>query len=246
MGLFSAWRGEEGGRIGARDDEEREGGKPGEGVSGVAGLEGGNGDGLELVSSVELSDSLRKWVYLVFGTSSIVSPQYQFIIFFTPAEVHTGSGASMKVPLSRFLKFSSKKDKRPSVGLPRRKSCVHLSGVLSSTRRQATETPSAVHSGFIRGQSAVGKRRGGRKRCVPANGRKFVLSAPGRVMLSSVHCGDVITVCRVPPPLGRTDDETARSLCHYVKQYLWASCLDLAARACDPAVVLRTMENQHQ
>lgn len=93
VGLFSAWRGEEGGRIGARDDEEREGGKPGEGVSGVAGLEGGNGDGLELVSSVELSDSLRKWVYLVFGTSSIVSPQYQFFfcLFFTPAPHRSGS-----------------------------------------------------------------------------------------------------------------------------------------------------------
>lgn len=58
--------------MGVRDEEEKEEGKPGEGVSGVAGL-----DGLEFVSSVELSDSLRKWVYLVFGTSSIVNLQCQ-------------------------------------------------------------------------------------------------------------------------------------------------------------------------
>lgn len=79
VGLFSAGRGEEGGKMGVRDEEEREEGKPGEGVSGVAGLEGGNGDGLEFVSSVELSDSLRKWVYLVFGTSSIMNLQRQFL-----------------------------------------------------------------------------------------------------------------------------------------------------------------------
>lgn len=60
VGLFSAGRGEEGGKMGVRDEEEREEGKPGEGVSGVAGLEGGKEDGLEFVSSVELSDSLRK------------------------------------------------------------------------------------------------------------------------------------------------------------------------------------------
>lgn len=78
VGLFSAWRGDEGGKMGVRDEEEREEGKPGEGVSGVAGLEGGNEDGLEFVSSVELSDSLRKWVYLVFGTSSIMNLQSQF------------------------------------------------------------------------------------------------------------------------------------------------------------------------
>lgn len=79
VGLFSAGRGEVGGKMGVRDEEEREEGKPGEGVSGVAGLEGGNGDGLEFVSSVELSDSLRKWVYLVFGTSSIMNLQCQFL-----------------------------------------------------------------------------------------------------------------------------------------------------------------------
>lgn len=73
VGLFSAGRGEEGGKMGVRDEDEREEGKPGEGVSGVAGLEGGNDDGFELVSSVELRDSLRKWVYLVFGTSSMMN-----------------------------------------------------------------------------------------------------------------------------------------------------------------------------
>lgn len=72
VGLFSAGRGEEGGKMGVRDEEEREDGKPGEGVRGVAGLEGGKEDGLEFVSSVELSDSLLKWVYLVFGTSSMI------------------------------------------------------------------------------------------------------------------------------------------------------------------------------
>lgn len=67
VGLFSACWGEEGGKMGVRDEEEREEGKPGEGVRGVTGLEGGNDDGLEFVSSVELSDSLRKWVYFVFS-----------------------------------------------------------------------------------------------------------------------------------------------------------------------------------
>lgn len=61
--------------MGVREEEDRDEGSPGEGVSGVMGLEGGNDDGLELVSSVELSDSLRKWLYLVFGTSSIVNLQ---------------------------------------------------------------------------------------------------------------------------------------------------------------------------
>lgn len=73
VGLFSAGRGEEGGKMGVRDEEEKEVGRPGEGVRGVAGLEGGNDEGLEVVSSAELSDSLRKWVYLVLGTSSILS-----------------------------------------------------------------------------------------------------------------------------------------------------------------------------
>lgn len=59
--------------MGVRDEEEKEVGRPGEGVRGVAGLEGGNEEGLEVVSSAELSDSLRKWVYLVLGTSSILS-----------------------------------------------------------------------------------------------------------------------------------------------------------------------------
>lgn len=75
VGLFSTGRGEDGGKMGVRDDEEREEGKPGEGVRGVAGVEGGNGDGLEVVSSVELRDSLRKWVYLVLGTSSMMNRQ---------------------------------------------------------------------------------------------------------------------------------------------------------------------------
>lgn len=61
-----------------REEEEREDGSPGVGVRGVVGLEGGNDDGLEFVSSVELRDSLRKWVYLVFGTSSIMNLQSQF------------------------------------------------------------------------------------------------------------------------------------------------------------------------
>lgn len=65
--------------MGVRDEEEKEEGRPGEGVRGVAGLEGGNDDGLEFVSSVELSDSLRKWVYLVFGTSSILTSKSQFL-----------------------------------------------------------------------------------------------------------------------------------------------------------------------
>lgn len=82
VGLFSAGRGEQGGKMGVREEEEREEGTPGEGVSGVAGLEGGKEEGLELVSSVELSDSLRKWVYFVFGASSIMNLQCQFFSFF--------------------------------------------------------------------------------------------------------------------------------------------------------------------
>lgn len=81
VGLFSAGRGEAGGKMGVRDEEEKEEGKPGEGVRGVAGLEGGNGEGLEFVSSVELRDSLRMWVYLVFCTSSIMNLQ-SFMFFF--------------------------------------------------------------------------------------------------------------------------------------------------------------------
>lgn len=65
--------------MGVREEEDRDEGSPGEGVRGVMGLEGGNDDGLELVSSVELRDSLRKWLYLVFGTSSIVNLQCQFL-----------------------------------------------------------------------------------------------------------------------------------------------------------------------
>lgn len=81
VGLFSAGRGERGGKMGAREEEEREEGKPGEGVSGVTGLEGGKEEGLELVSSVELSDSLRKWVYFAFGASSILNLQRQRFLF---------------------------------------------------------------------------------------------------------------------------------------------------------------------
>ena len=69
VGLFSAGRGDDGGRMGVREEEEKEEGSPGEGVRGV---EGGREEGLEFVSSVELRDSLRQKVYLVFGTSSIV------------------------------------------------------------------------------------------------------------------------------------------------------------------------------
>ncbi|KAF3839732.1 hypothetical protein F7725_018449 [Dissostichus mawsoni] len=54
---------EGGGKMGVRDEEEKEEGKPGEGVSGPAGLDGGNDDGLEFVSSVELSDSLRNFAF---------------------------------------------------------------------------------------------------------------------------------------------------------------------------------------
>lgn len=85
VGLFSAGRGGQGGKMGAREEEEREEGKPGEGVSGVTGLAGGKEEGLELVSSVELSDSLRKWVYFAFGASSILNLQRQrfcFLVFF--------------------------------------------------------------------------------------------------------------------------------------------------------------------
>lgn len=73
VGLFSAGRGEQGGKMGVREEEEREEGIPGEGVSGVMGLDGRKDEGSELVSSVELSDSLRKWVYFVLGASSIMN-----------------------------------------------------------------------------------------------------------------------------------------------------------------------------
>lgn len=105
VGLFSAGQGEEGGKMGVRDEEEREEGKPGEGVSGVAGLEGGNEDGLEFVSSVELSDSLRKWVYLVFGTSSIMNLA---VSVFMSVQAHTGYSDSIKVSLFQYSKFLSK------------------------------------------------------------------------------------------------------------------------------------------
>lgn len=62
-----------GGRIGVREEEDRDEGSPGDGVRGLVGLDGGSDDGLE--SSVELRDSLRKWVYLVFGISSMVEMQ---------------------------------------------------------------------------------------------------------------------------------------------------------------------------
>lgn len=138
VGLFSAWRGDEGGKMGVRDEEEREDGKPGEGVSGVAGLEGGNDDGLELVSSAELSDSLRKWVYLVFGTSSIMNLQSQVSCMY-PREVHAGSTDSIKVFFVSVFKVSLEKDTRPSVCLPQCKSCIHPSGRPSSAHRQAAE-----------------------------------------------------------------------------------------------------------
>lgn len=72
--------------MGVREEEDRDEGSPGEGVSGVTGLEGGSDDGLELVSSVELRDSLRKWLYLVLGTSSIVDLLCQFLFSWEPTE----------------------------------------------------------------------------------------------------------------------------------------------------------------
>lgn len=69
VGLFSAGRGDVGGRIGASDEEDRDEAMLG-GVRGVRGAEEGR-DGLEAVSSVELNESLLKGVYLVLGTSSI-------------------------------------------------------------------------------------------------------------------------------------------------------------------------------
>lgn len=72
--------------MGVREEEDRDEGSPGDGVRGVTGLEGGNDDWLELVSSVELRDSLRKWLYLVFGTSSIVNLQCQFLFSWESTE----------------------------------------------------------------------------------------------------------------------------------------------------------------
>jgi len=92
--------------MGVSDEEERDKGKPGEGVSGVAGLEGGNDDGLELVSSVELSDSLRKWVYLVFGTSSIMNPSGPFLF---PHKSTQQALVIQSKSLSQYSKFFSKR-----------------------------------------------------------------------------------------------------------------------------------------
>lgn len=61
--------------MGVREDEEREGGMPG-GVRGVRGAEEGR-EGLDAVSSVELKESLLKGVYLVLGTSSMMSQPSQ-------------------------------------------------------------------------------------------------------------------------------------------------------------------------
>lgn len=72
VGLFSAGRGDVGGRIGASDEEDKDEAIPG-GVRGVRGAEEGR-EGLEAVSSVELNESLLKGVYLVLGTSSISLP----------------------------------------------------------------------------------------------------------------------------------------------------------------------------
>lgn len=109
MGLFSAGRGEVGGKMGVRDEEEREEGKPGEGVRGVAGLEGGNGEGLEVVSSVELRDSLRMWVYLVFCTSSMMNLQsFSFFVIILLEQVHSGCSDSTKVFLFHNSEFFQK------------------------------------------------------------------------------------------------------------------------------------------
>lgn len=134
VGLFSAGRGEEGGKMGVRDEEEREEGKPGEGVSGVAGLEGGNEDGLEFVSSVELSDSLRKWVYLVFGTSSIMNLQCKvFKSVSTQALVMQSKSLCLSIQSS-----SQKGHSHLSVSLSVRAASICL--VLSSAHYHAAET----------------------------------------------------------------------------------------------------------
>lgn len=134
VGLFSACRGEEGGKIGVSDEEEREEGKPGEGVSGVAGLDGGNDDGLEFVSSVELRDSLRKCVYLVFGTSSIMYLQCQFL------DSQMSTRALVIVSTSLGLKVSSRQDVKPSVYFAQCWSCFHLTVAPSACHYRAAET----------------------------------------------------------------------------------------------------------
>lgn len=176
MGLFSAGRGEEGGRMGVRDEEEREEGKPGEGVSGVAGLEGGNEDGLEFVSSVELSDSLRKWVYLVFGTSSIMNLQCQFLypqsVSFYIRKVHTGSSDSIKVSLSQHSKFLWKRTHgHLSVSLSVRAAsiCLRVCPPLITRR----PTPSCFKNGFARGESGTGE-GAEERRGVPVSGRTWL------------------------------------------------------------------------
>lgn len=134
VGLFSAGRGEAGGKMGVRDEEDREDGNPGEGVRGVAGLEGGNDDGLELVSSVELSDSLRKWVYLVFGTSSIINRQ---CLFLDPHKSTQALVIQSKVFSSHYSKFFPKRTHSHLSCLARCRSRIHLSGCLSSSLYQA-------------------------------------------------------------------------------------------------------------
>lgn len=79
----------------------------------MTGLDGGKEEGLELVSSVELSDSLRKWVYLVFGESSIVNlpvSGFFFPFLFSNICIYTGSGNVIKAEssLSQRSKFLSK------------------------------------------------------------------------------------------------------------------------------------------
>lgn len=162
VGLFSAGRGEVGGKMGVRDEEDREDGKPGEGVRGVAGLEGGNDDGLEFVSSVELSDSLRKWVYLVFGTSSIINLQ---CLFLYPHKSTQALVIQSKVFLSHYSKFFSKRThSHLSVSLSIRAASICLAVCPPVFTRQPTP------NGFIHDESRM--RKGAREKWgVPVNGR---------------------------------------------------------------------------
>lgn len=198
MGLFSAGRGEEGGKMGVRDEEEREEGKPGEGVRGVAGLEGGNEDGLEFDSSVELRDSLRKWVYLVFGTSSILKVQFVCFLFVFSTRVHVGASNAIKVSLSQHSKFLSKRThSHLSVSLCVRAASICL--VLSSAhynaaKDQLLQTPKCPELKqpvtMCGGRVRVSRRAVEREKCV--------FSAPSKIMLSSAHLESCIRFQSVP------------------------------------------------
>lgn len=66
--------------MGVREEDEREGGMP-VGVRGVRGAEEGR-EGLDVVSSVELKESLLKGVYLVLGTSSMMTVHRLSVLIF--------------------------------------------------------------------------------------------------------------------------------------------------------------------